>query len=587
MVPENLRELLPEFASDRTFLSALVVCSGASLVALRWLKQRNIRKKTEEAKKRSELGLREMERAVQRFKQENFTVDSGTILALSMVELADGLQHGSLTPESVLYTYMGKALELHMEVNCITDFIQECQSQLQELKKQKEKGPLYGIPFSIKKSVACKGYDSACGLLQFHDVLEQEDCVLIQVLKKQGGIPFVKTNIPQALLNYDCSNPVYGQTRNPLNHKKAPGGSSGGEGAIIAGGGSIVGIGSDMGGSLRFPASFCGICALNPTACRLSVCKTSVPIDGQTGVQIMLGPMAKDVDSLALFMRALLCDDMFRLDPTVPPIPFKDEIYSSSEPLRIGYFDNMSHFPALPSMKRAVHETKKLLEEAGHTLVAFSPPEFEGGATEMCCKLAFGDGGSAFTDQFKGNILDPHQIESVSLLRYPVFIKRIMAFFLKPWHPRYSSLLKALYKSRSVKALWANQKAQQNYKEEFIAEWKKLKLDVVLCPMLGPAFNIGYPGHLFAAICYTALFNILNFPSGVVPVGTVKEDDERQLKNYTSGYNDSWDKILRKAVEGSIGLPLSVQCVALPWQEELCLRFMKEVETLTAAKKRR
>ncbi|KAJ1169861.1 hypothetical protein NDU88_001749 [Pleurodeles waltl] len=479
------------------------------------------------------------------------------------------------------------ALELHREVNCITDFMQECESQLVELKKQKEKGPLYGIPFSIKKAVACKGYDSSCGLLQFHDVLDQEDCVLIQVLKKQGGIPFVKTNIPQALLNYDNSNPVYGQTLNPLNHKKTTGGSSGGEGAMIGGGGSIIGIGSDMGGSLRFPSSFCGICALNPTASRLSVCGTSVPIDGQTGVQIMMGPMAKDVDSLALFMRALLCEDMFRLDPTVPPMPFKEEIYSSSEPLRIGYYDSMSCFPAVPSMRRAIHETKKLLEEAGHTLVAFSPPELEGGVTEMFCKLIFGDGGSAFADQFKGNILDPHQRESVSLLRIPVFAKKCMAFLLKPWRPRLCSLLKALIKSRSVKDLWANQKVQQDYKQEFIAEWKKLKLDVLLCPMLGPAFNIGYPGRLFAAVCYTVLFTILNFPAGVVPVGAVTEDDERQLKNYTSGYNDNWDTLMKKAVESGGGLPLSVQCVALPWQEELCLRFMKEVETLAAAKKRR
>ncbi|XP_069088842.1 vitamin D3 hydroxylase-associated protein-like isoform X2 [Pleurodeles waltl] len=584
MVAENLRELMPEFASDRSFLSALVVCSGASLVALRWLKQRNIHWKTEEAKKKREIGLQEMQRAVQRFKKENPKVDPGTILSMSMVDLADSLQRGSLSPEIVLYTYMGKALELHKEVNCITDFIQECEFQLQELKQQKEKGPLYGIPFSIKNSLPCKGYDSSCGLLQFQDVLDQEDCVLIQVLKKQGGIPFVKTNIPQG---YDCRNPVNGQTVNPLNHKKTPGGSSGGEGAIIRGGGSIIGLGSDMGGSVRFPSSFCGLCALNPTVCRLSVSGMSIPIDGQPAVPTAIGPMAKDVDSLALFMRSVLCDDMFLLDPTVPPLPFKEEVYSSSEPLRIGYFDNMSCFPAIPSMRRAVNEAKKLLEEAGHTLVAFSPPELEGGASEMFCKLAFADGGLTFANKFKGNIIDPHQSETVSTLKMPVLLKKMMAFFLKPWSPRISRSLKTLAMSRTVKTLWESQKQQQDYKQEFIAEWKKLELDVLLCPMLGPAFNIGYPGRLFALVCYTVIFNILNFPAGVVPVGVVTEEDEKQLKNYGSGYNDKWDRLTKKAVEGGVGLPLSVQCVALPWQEELCLRFMKEVETLTAAKKKR
>ncbi|XP_078527807.1 fatty-acid amide hydrolase 1-like isoform X2 [Lissotriton helveticus] len=506
---------------------------------------------------------------------------------MSMVDLADGLQNGSISPESVLYTYMGKALAVHREVNCITDFIQECELQLQELKNQKEKGPLFGIPFSVKNSIPCKGYDSASGLLQFHDVMDEEDCVLIQVLKKQGGIPFVKTNIPQALFSYDCSNPVNGQTFNPLNHKKAPGGSSGGEGAIIAAGGSIIGLGSDMGGSIRFPASFCGLCALNPTVPRLSVSGMSIPVAGQYVVPIAIAPMANDVDSLALFMRSLLCDDMFLLDPTVPPLPFKEEIYSSSEPLRIGYFDNMSYFPAVPSMRRAVHEAKKLLEEAGHTLVAFSPPALEGGgATEMFCKLVFADGGSAFADKFKGNILEPLHQGLVSTLRSPVFMKKMLAFFMKPWSPRISRLLSTLSSSRSVKTLWAAQTEQQEYKEAFIAEWQKLKLDVVLCPMLGPAFNIGYPGLLFAPICYTVLFNILNFPAGVVPIGKVTEEDERQMKNYGSGYDDEWDKLMKKAIESGVGLPLSVQCVALPWQEELCLRFMKEVETLAAAKKR-
>lgn len=69
--------------------------------------------------------------------------------------------------------------------------------------------------------------------------------------------------------SYDCSNPIFGQTLNPLNHQKSPGGSSGGEGALIAGGGSILGIGSDVGGSIRLPSSFCGLCGLKPTAERL------------------------------------------------------------------------------------------------------------------------------------------------------------------------------------------------------------------------------------------------------------------------------------------------------------------------------
>ncbi|KAG9462793.1 hypothetical protein GDO78_023128, partial [Eleutherodactylus coqui] len=120
----------------------------------------------------------------------------------------------------------------------------------------------------------------------------------------------------------------------------------------------------------------------------------------------------------------------------------------------------------------------------------------------------------------------------------------------------------------------------QRYRTEFFHEWRKLRLDVVLCPMLGPAFNHGYPGRLYGPLSYTMLYNILLFPVGVVPVGFVTAEDEEELKRYSGYSNDPWDKLFKEALEGGVGLPLSVQCVALPYQDELCLRLMKEVETL-------
>ena len=88
-------------------------------------------------------------------------------------------------------------------------------------------------------------------------------------MRELGAIPFCLTNIPQTMLSYACSNPVYGCTTNPFDSQRTPGGSSGGEACLIAQGGSILGIGSDVGGSLRIPAHFCGITALKPTTGRL------------------------------------------------------------------------------------------------------------------------------------------------------------------------------------------------------------------------------------------------------------------------------------------------------------------------------
>ncbi|NWX39611.1 VDHAP protein, partial [Steatornis caripensis] len=221
----------------------------------------------------------------------------------------------------------GEALEVTREVNCVTDFIHGCEDQLQILKKQKEKGLLYGIPVSIKNNINCKGHVSSGGMVKFLGQVKEEDSVIVQVLKSQGAIPFVKTNIPQTMINYDCSNLIFGQTLNPLNHQKTPGGSSGGEGALIAGGGSILGIGSDIAGSIRLPSSFCGLCGLKPTGNRIRYFPTPVLFFHPSWrLQRMLGPMARDVDSLALCMKALICEEMFRLDPTVPPIPFDEEV---------------------------------------------------------------------------------------------------------------------------------------------------------------------------------------------------------------------------------------------------------------------
>uniref|UniRef100_A0A8C3DUB8 Fatty-acid amide hydrolase 1 n=1 Tax=Corvus moneduloides TaxID=1196302 RepID=A0A8C3DUB8_CORMO len=619
MTQERLWQVLdPSWADPRTLL-ALLCSSAAAVVLLKRLGWRQVQQKMDEARRSRDLALERMEKAARRLKQEgsvcpiilkvqegftslqhlhisdqkpfppahaqNSDTQTSHILSLTMVELVEKLKAGSLSPESVLYSYMDKALEVNREVNCVTDFIHGCEGQLQELKKQKEKGLLYGIPISIKDHINCKGHISSGGMVKFLGQVKEEDSVIVQVLKHQGAIPFVKTNIPQTMINYDCSNPIFGQTLNPLNHQKSPGGSSGGEGALIAGGGSILGIGSDVGGSIRLPSSFCGLCGLKPTAERLSLSGVTGPINGILAVPCALGPMARDVDSLALCMKALLCQEMFQLDPSVPPIPFNEEVYSSSTPLRVGYYDTDGYFPLPPCMRRAVKETRHALQAAGHQLVPFSPPRIPYVMTELFFKTFFADGGRAWLDVFTGDIVDPGLKPQVNSCKMPRLVKKLLALLLKPLFPRLAAYLSALAGMRSVKEMWNHHHQIQVYRSQFIARWKELQLDVVLCPVLGPAFTTGYPGKLLTAISSTMLYNVLNFPAGVVPVSTVTEADEEELKLYQGCCDDPWDRTLKQAVSGAVGLPVAVQCVALPWQEELCLRFMKEVETLSRDKR--
>uniref|UniRef100_A0A8C5RES1 Fatty-acid amide hydrolase 1 n=1 Tax=Laticauda laticaudata TaxID=8630 RepID=A0A8C5RES1_LATLA len=571
--------------SEAALVSAFLGCSVATLLLLKWRRRRQVHDKIEKARSRREGAFQQMERAAQRFQEQNPNHQPEPILSLSLPELCQQLGDGSLTPESVFYTYVDKALKVTADVNCIIDYI-ENESQLRHMNSEGKKGLLYGVPISIKDSINCKGYDSTLGFAKRLFQPAAEDAVIVQVLKHQGAIPFVKTNIPQSLLNYDCSNPIFGSTVNPLNPTKSPGGSSGGEGALIKSGGSILGIGTDIGGSIRIPSAFCGICGLKTTSNRISKKGIVSSMAGQKGAFVGLGPMARDVDSLALCLKAVLCKKMFHLDPTVPPLPFNEQVYTSSGPLRIGYHVTNSYSMPSPSMTRAVLETKELLEINGHVLVPFEPHHMAHFMNYLVTASLFGDAGATVLQSFEDEPVDPYLRIPMLLLKIPYWMRRILSWIIRPKSIRQSRALSNL-KERSIKELWKCHSEIEEYCREFTEQWKRLELDVLLCPAIGPAFKSGFAGKLKEVVSNTILYNYLDFPAGVVPVTTVTKEDEEELKNFKGHFNDLGDKLFAKAVKESVGLPVAIQCVALPWQEELCLRFMKEVEKLTREKSRK
>ncbi|EHH14745.1 hypothetical protein EGK_00716 [Macaca mulatta] len=589
-----------------------------------------------------------MDKAAQRFRLQNPDLDSEALLALPLPQLVQKLHNRELSPEAVLFTYVGKAWEVNKGTNCVTSYLADCETQLSQAPRQ---GLLYGVPVSLKECFTYKGQDSTLGLSLNEGAPAECDSVVVHVLKLQGAVPFVHTNVPQSMFSYDCSNPLFGQTVNPWKSSKSPGGSSGGEGALIGSGGSPLGLGTDMGGSIRFPSSFCGICGLKPTGNRLSKSGLKGCVYGQEAVRPSVGPMARDVESLALCLRALLCEDMFRLDPTVPPLPFREEIYTSSQPLRVGYYETDNYTMPTPAMKRAVLETKQSLEAAGHTLVPFLPSNIPHALETLSTGGLFSDGGHTFLQNFKGDFVDSCLGDLVSILKLPQWLKGLLAFLVKPLLPRLSAFLSNM-KSRShgvVKGprrgeIWRvgsrglmllismavtmmagdhTPSAQEEacpqfileaerampsekqhrlpgapvshcgsfqiqgevYRKTVIAQWRALDLDVLLTPMLGPALDLNAPGKATGAVSYTMLYNCLDFPAGVVPVTTVTAEDEAQMEHYRGYFGDIWDKVLQKGMKKSVGLPVAVQCVALPWQEELCLRFMREVERLMTPEK--
>ncbi|XP_076736381.1 vitamin D3 hydroxylase-associated protein isoform X4 [Maylandia zebra] len=582
---QNIQDFLKgvKMDSQRAALLTGVVCAVGSVVVL--VKKISSHRKAEEkirrAKNRRDESLQRGEQAVLRYKELHPTTDSSFILGLSLSEVTKQLKEGSLTPEDVFYSYMEKTLAVNQKLNCCTEILLESLDQLTTVGSNKD-GLLYGVPVSIKENIAFKNHDCSCGVVINLDQPAEKDSVLVQVLKKQGAIPFVKTNLPQGLLSYDCSNPIYGQTVNPHNPQKTSGGSSGGEGALIGGGGSLLGIGTDIGGSIRIPASFCGICGFKPTAGRLSSQGVRPIYRGQKTVSSSPGPMARDVDSLALCMQALLCDHMFSLDPTVPPLPFNMEIYRSSKPLRIGYLESDGYTHPSPSMARGVREVKALLEQAGHTFVPYCPLKMDEIVPELWLRGLLADGTTTLLQKLEGGPVDPCLEPQIFVYRLPKWLKKIISFFLKPVSPHTSARMSALCGVGSVPELWKQHAAVEDYIQETIAHWRSCNIDVLLCPVIGPAYNFLYCGKTSVNTNYTFVYNLLNFPAGVVTVSTVTAEDEEEFEHYP----DKFDKVLKEAVTGGEGLPVAVQCVALPWQDELCLRLMKEVEQLVKESKK-
>ncbi|XP_060061934.1 fatty-acid amide hydrolase 1 isoform X2 [Erinaceus europaeus] len=527
---------MPGLVSLSYFLGVpfLLVLLGAAL--LHW-RQTPARNKIPRAQKRREKALQQMEALAQRLRQQEPDLDPKPILELPLLTLAQKLQDEELSLESVLCSYLEQ------------------------------------------------GHDSTCGLAQFLEKPAAKDGIIVQILKAQGAIPFVKTNVAQTLFSFDCSNPIYGQTLNPLNLQKTSGGSSGGEGALLAGRGSILGFGTDTGGSIRIPASFCGICGLKPTGFRLSYSGIASAVKGKKSVTTMAGPMALDVESLVLSLKVLLSEDMHQLDPTVPPIPFREEVYFSKRLLRIGYYESDGFTQPSPSMVRAVRLTTGLLQDAGHEVIPFSIPQIEYAMQHLYKGGLNADGGATLLEKLEGDLVDPCMKGTVTLLRLPDLLKCLLARILKHTNPRLSKTLEELRGVGTPKKLWEQHSKVEKYQHEFIAKWRSLDLDVLLAPALDPAFYISYPAKASESMSYMGLYNLLNFPVGVLPVTRVTVEDEKELAFYKGYYGDTFDKNFQEAVRGSTGLPVAVQCIALPWEEELCLRFMKEVETLTKNQK--
>uniref|UniRef100_A0A8R1HG57 Amidase domain-containing protein n=1 Tax=Caenorhabditis japonica TaxID=281687 RepID=A0A8R1HG57_CAEJA len=468
------------------------------------------------------------------------------IVALKLHSLIDRLQaKNGLNAYTVLCAYAHKMLESQNRLNCVTEVILEAFDTAAASDKlwynSEQKPPLYGVPFCVK-----------CNF----------------------EIPFVFTNTSQGFFSSNNPHSPYGTTRNPWALDCTPGGSSGGEAALVADGGAPFGSGTDLVGSLRISAAFCGLVTLKPTQNRLHVSN-----------DYGYGFYTRNVLDLILLLKLVIGSPEYReLEPKSSPSPLK--FVEKTGKYRIGFFDEDGFNSPVPSNRRAVLDTVDQLKKDGHDVVRFEieniDPKFSPFhvASMLFKDLTSKNDKNSYLNRYKNEPNDTfvERFATISSLNKWKTVRRVAT----PIVSRFSKRMALISRARcsSLAEVRKNQEEIEEYRLKFIEYWKSLKIDTLLCPAFcTPAIPHNYPSQLSNTVLSTGLFNLLDFPAGIVPVGNVTAEDMADLSDEKIfPINDLLLKKQREACANSEAMPIAVQVVGLPNEEEIVLEVMKIVE---------
>ncbi len=280
-------------------------------------------------------------------------------------ELAAKIRQKVLSPVEVVQAHLDRIEQLNSTLNAIVFFTNDPLERAKEAEaavmRGDDLGPMHGVPYTLKDCIETTGMRMSLGSKIYNDYVSEQDAEVYTRLKNAGGILLGKTNMPEFALWWETDNEVFGLTRNPWNLERTAGGSSGGEVAAIAAGLSPFGLGTDLGGSIRAPASLCGVVGIKPTLGRIPY----------TGIQpqtlhraIHVGPIARTVGDVALGMSILAgADDV---DLYTPPVPVPDyaPLDVDLTQLKVGWSPTTG-VPVEPEVQRSVAEAAAAMGELG------------------------------------------------------------------------------------------------------------------------------------------------------------------------------------------------------------------------------
>ncbi|KAK3356742.1 amidase signature domain-containing protein [Lasiosphaeria hispida] len=497
------------------------------------------------------------------------------IANLDLPSLAQSMADGTYSAVDVLTAFSRMAVVAQNKVNCLTELLgARSLSRAEELdayqtQKGKTMGLLHGVPISIKSHIGIQGSRMPTAYVSSWDSGQTapRDALVVQILERAGAVIHARTTEPQSMMQLECSSNLYGVTLNPFNTDLSSGGSSGGEGALIAMRGSAIGVGSDVGGSIRVPAAACGIYGLKPTSFRLPTTGWSSTPPGADPIPTVLGPMSLSLEGIATFMDVVLAAEPWTVEPALVPMPWRPFHLAPTEsrPLRIGIAWHDDVVLPHPPIVRALRELSEKIAHLPNVEVVEFPLYKLAEAWAIASSLYFTDGGEADL--------------------------KIMADSGEPLLPLVEWIIHenpgTQKLSREELEYWLEER--EEYRLEYAEHWNRTgkwseaegkwvdTVDVLICPV---APGVATRHNTAKYWPYSAVWNLVDYPALAFPVGkTDKVKDRKEKRDKFMSFQDSenWDLYDQEVFHN---MPVGLQIVGRRFDDEKIVAVLRYLQSL-------
>lgn len=456
-------------------------------------------------------------------------------------DIARAVRQGDVDPAEVLLEHCCRYNETHNRLHALIQPRHE--SAAIEVRELDRKGALAGVPVSVKECFAIRGLRTTLGIPSRRNLIDENDAPIVSDLRALGAVIVGKSNVPQAMYLHETTNPVWGQTHHPEDSLRGPGGSSGGDAALVAAGVVPLAIGNDLAGSVRQPAHACGIPALLPASTTLGNAGGFNTLPNFRLISSRAGFLARSVTDLELVATA------FGVLPLAGPIAIA--------PRRIALWPEAGILPSASSVRRGVAEAAAILRSAGH-LVDEVDDKLAKDAAWLLFALLSADGGADIRTLFGTDKPMPTVGRLLRIAGLPRVSRPSLAGLLSLVGNRVEAAALRSTGPRSVGG-WECLLDQYQHVLEKV-DRLRLQYDAILCPVSSlPALKHGTAARLVAAAAPCLLANLADLSAGVVPVTRVVSAEE-QTRSWST------DRVLRAAAateQDSAGLPIGVQIIGL------------------------